>query len=65
VLRPIDWLPTLYLLGAFLVWVTPLNQRLGDLAARTVVVRVRTFPTTPHATTFLPTVPWPGEAPKA
>lgn len=65
VLRPIDWLPTLYLLGAFLVWVTPLNQRLGDLAAGTVVVRVRTFPTTPHATTFLPTVPWPGEAPKA
>jgi len=61
-LRPVDWLPTLYLLGAVLVWLTPRNQRLGDLAAGTVVVRVRTFPTTPHATTFLPTIPWPGDA---
>ena len=28
-----------YLLAAILVWVMPLNQRLGDLAAGTVVVR--------------------------
>lgn len=39
VLRIIDGLPFLYLLGLILVLVTPGRQRLGDLAARTVVTR--------------------------
>jgi uncharacterized RDD family membrane protein YckC len=37
-LKPIDFLPILYLLGGFLVLVTPAAQRLGDLAAGTTVV---------------------------
>jgi len=38
-LRIVDFLPTLYGLGAILVFVTSKNQRLGDLAAGTIVVR--------------------------
>jgi len=38
-LRIIDALPTAYLIGAILVWTSPLRQRLGDRAAKTVVVR--------------------------
>lgn len=38
-LRMVDFLPTLYGLGAILVFVTSKNQRLGDLAAGTIVVR--------------------------
>ncbi len=37
-LKPIDFLPVLYLLGGLLVLVTPGAQRLGDLAAGTTVV---------------------------
>jgi len=37
VLKPIDFLPILYLLGGLLVVVTPGSQRLGDLAAGTTV----------------------------
>jgi uncharacterized RDD family membrane protein YckC len=40
VLRIIDWLPTLFLLGLVAALVTPHKQRLGDLVANTVVVRV-------------------------
>lgn len=39
VLRIIDALPFLYLLGIVLVFVTDRKQRLGDIAADTVVVR--------------------------
>ncbi|MFC4358569.1 RDD family protein [Halobium salinum] len=39
VLRLVDWLPAGYLLGAVLLYVTDDTQRLGDLAAATVVVR--------------------------
>jgi uncharacterized RDD family membrane protein YckC len=39
VLRIIDFLPNVYLLGTLLVIVTRDNQRLGDLAAGTLVVR--------------------------
>jgi uncharacterized RDD family membrane protein YckC len=43
-LRLIDGLFS-YLVGAMLIWASPLNQRLGDRAARTVVViRPRTLP---------------------
>lgn len=41
VLRLVDILPAFYLLGALVVWVTRRDQRIGDLAAGTVVVRPR------------------------
>lgn len=40
-LRIIDALPAAYLIGAISVWVTELNQRLGDKVAGTIVVRVK------------------------
>ena len=40
-LRPIDSLPLLYLVGGVAVMLSPRCQRLGDLAAGTVVVAVR------------------------
>ena len=39
ILRIIDWLPIFYLLGFISVIATPKKQRLGDLAAGTLVVR--------------------------
>ncbi len=39
ILRFIDGLPFLYLLGFIVVMVTPTKQRIGDLAARTWVVK--------------------------
>jgi len=44
ILRPIDELPTLYLLGLALVVRGPRPQRLGDRAARTLVVRTAAQP---------------------
>ena len=41
VLRMIDLLPGMYLVGIFSILVTGRNQRLGDLAAGTLVVRDR------------------------
>jgi uncharacterized RDD family membrane protein YckC len=38
-LRPIDFLPSGYVLGAILILATPKNQRIGDIAAGTLVVR--------------------------
>jgi uncharacterized RDD family membrane protein YckC len=38
-LRPIDFLPAMYLVGIVTVLATSRNQRLGDLAAGTVVAR--------------------------
>lgn len=61
-LRLVDWLPAVYLVGAALVRLTPKHQRLGDLAAGTVVVRPRTMPVEEIAAGLLPTAPWPGEA---
>ncbi len=40
-LRPIDFLPSAYLLGAVVILSTRKNQRLGDIAAGTIVVRER------------------------
>jgi len=62
-LRIVDWLPAVYLVGAALMRLTPRHQRLGDLAAGTVVVRPHTMPVEKIATGELPTVPWPDEAP--
>lgn len=42
ILRIVDALPFLYLVGIVLIFVTDRNQRLGDIVADTVVVRVRT-----------------------
>jgi uncharacterized RDD family membrane protein YckC len=39
VLRIVDFLPVLYLVGLVTVAVSQRNQRLGDLAAGTLVVR--------------------------
>ena len=39
VLRLVDLLPGLYLVGAIAIFATRTNQRLGDLAAGTLVVR--------------------------
>jgi uncharacterized RDD family membrane protein YckC len=59
VLRLVDSLPTLYLVGMISVIVTAHNQRLGDLAAGTIVVRERAAQ--PRATGWVawsrPTVP--------
>ncbi|HEV7888734.1 MAG TPA: RDD family protein [Acidimicrobiales bacterium] len=41
-LRLVDILPTAYLVGIVAILATPKNQRLGDLAAGTIVVRERT-----------------------
>ena len=38
-LRLVDMLPGLYLVGAIAIFATRSNQRLGDLAAGTIVVR--------------------------
>jgi uncharacterized RDD family membrane protein YckC len=40
-LRIVDALPTAYLLGAILIWNSPLKQRLGDRVAKTMVIRTR------------------------
>ena len=37
ILRPVDWLPLFYLLGAVSIAVSPKRQRLGDIVAGTVV----------------------------
>lgn len=50
-LRPIDFLPSLYLVGIASVLVTKRNQRLGDLAAGTVVARA---PRRPQPAPFRP-----------
>jgi len=39
ILRIVDGLPVLYIVGLITIAVTPSNQRLGDLAAGTTVVR--------------------------
>jgi uncharacterized RDD family membrane protein YckC len=57
-LRPIDLLPGSYLLGAAFVVVTRRSQRLGDLAAGTLVVRDRRAP----APVVLNTTPAAAEA---
>lgn len=41
-LRLVDMLPTFYLIGIVTILATPKNQRLGDMAAGTIVVREKT-----------------------
>ena len=46
-IRPIDFLPGGYLLGATMILSTSKNQRLGDIVAGTLVVRQRVAKTVP------------------
>ena len=39
ILRIIDWLPILYLIGFIVIIFTGKKQRIGDLAARTIVIK--------------------------
>ena len=39
IIRPLDFLPSAYLLGAAVILATAKNQRLGDIVAGTIVVR--------------------------
>jgi uncharacterized RDD family membrane protein YckC len=52
-LRLADFLPAFYVVGVITILVTSRNQRLGDLAAGTFVLRERRLATTP-AGTYLP-----------
>jgi uncharacterized RDD family membrane protein YckC len=52
-LRIVDFLPAFYVVGVISILVTGRNQRLGDLAAGTLVVRERRQAVTPAAT-YLP-----------
>lgn len=58
VLMAVDWLPACFVLGAVVIWVTPRNQRLGDLAARTVVVRATVVAVDRLGPQGPPVVPW-------
>jgi uncharacterized RDD family membrane protein YckC len=60
VLRVIDILPTNYLVGSVSIWVTKTNQRLGDLAGGTYVVRMRSGEARDSAIAWAarPTVPY-------
>ncbi len=55
-LRLADFMPSLYVLGVLLIWVTPRAQRLGDLVAGTLVVESEPQPLAP---------PRPEESPTA
>jgi uncharacterized RDD family membrane protein YckC len=55
-LRIVDFLPAFYVVGVISILATSRNQRLGDLAAGTIVVRERRPAVTP-APTYLPLPP--------
>jgi uncharacterized RDD family membrane protein YckC len=57
-LMAVDWLPVFFLLGALAIWSTPRNQRLGDLAAGTVVVRSTVVSVDRLGPGGPPVVPW-------
>ena len=53
-LRIVDFLPAFYVVGVIAILATNRNQRLGDLAAGTIVVRERRRAVTPAAPSFQP-----------
>jgi uncharacterized RDD family membrane protein YckC len=59
ILRLVDYLPGFYLVGILAVLFTRNNQRLGDLAAGTIVVRERRLPATPTSVAPLATASVP------
>lgn len=60
-LMAVDWLPVFFVLGALSIWLTPRNQRLGDLAAGTVVVRPKLVAVDRLQTGGPPIAPWSSE----
>lgn len=56
-LRVVDWLPSLYLVGIVSIFASTKNQRLGDIVAGTVVMRERRASTRSPAATPL-VQPW-------
>jgi uncharacterized RDD family membrane protein YckC len=56
--RIVDWLPAFYLLGAAAIRVTPGNQRIGDLAAGSAVVRTKLVSVSRLDDGTLSVVPW-------
>jgi uncharacterized RDD family membrane protein YckC len=58
-LRIVDFLPAFYVVGVVSILATRRNQRLGDLAAGTIVVRERRPAVTPEAGFFPPPVAAP------
>ncbi|NUR78820.1 MAG: RDD family protein [Thermoleophilia bacterium] len=54
VIRPIDFLPSMYLLGAAVILATRKNQRIGDVIAGTLVVRERVTVRTPDVIRTVP-----------
>jgi uncharacterized RDD family membrane protein YckC len=58
-LRIVDFLPAFYVVGVISILATSRNQRLGDLAAGTLVVRERRPALTPAATYIPPPAPAP------
>ena len=62
-LRIVDWLPFFYGLGAAVIWATPRNQRIGDLAARSAVVRTKLVSVSRLDESELPIVPWSAVTP--
>ena len=60
IIRPIDFLPSAYLLGAVTILATRRNQRIGDLVAGTLVVRERraSVPPLPRFPAAAPDNPW-------
>lgn len=63
--RIVDFLPTFYLVGMITAIITRMNQRLGDLAAGTVVVREKRVPAAPSASRFGPPSQVPVGIPQA
>ncbi|MCA1656892.1 MAG: RDD family protein [Actinobacteria bacterium] len=61
-LRLVDYLPGFYLVGILAVLFTKNNQRLGDLAAGTIVVRERRRPASPLPPAHSPAAPGPSTA---
>jgi uncharacterized RDD family membrane protein YckC len=61
VLRVVDWLPTLYLLGAIVMTARARNQRVGDLVAHTVVTRTRVVELRTLDAPYATVIPWPGD----
>jgi uncharacterized RDD family membrane protein YckC len=64
-LRIVDWLPFFYVLGAAVIWATPRNQRIGDVAARSVVVRAKLVSVNRIDDDALSIVPWAAVAPRS
>lgn len=64
ILRAVDILPFLYSVGLLAIFFSPRCQRLGDIAAGTIVVKERLYgppPTVAHTAETPPALPLPGD----